>query len=71
MPSPLLATKWVATIKTTDGVTVHLSASREELLKTYAQLLSEFGPEMAAAWRLEEMPVTWECDGRDNCALTS
>lgn len=69
MSMPFPATKWVATIKTDDGKTIHLSASRAELEDTYAKLLTEFGPDMEQAWRLDEMPATWECDGRDGCVL--
>jgi hypothetical protein len=69
MTKSRLDTRWVATIKTEDAMTIHLEGSHEELLATYQLLLTHFGPTMADTWHLVEVPVTWVCDGRDGCQV--
>jgi hypothetical protein len=69
MTKQRLDTRWVATIKTQDAVTIHLEGSREELQATYQLLLAHFGPALADTWLLVEVPVTWACDGRDGCQV--
>lgn len=68
---PAGATKWVATIVTSDNVTSHLFATKDELEATYKMLTGKFGEPKAGnwTWALEEVPATWVCDGRDNCRV--
>lgn len=73
MNQPNLATKWVVTIPTTDGLTIHLlTDSLIEAEDTVMELwiaLGQVPPPDGADIR--EVPATWECDGRDNCQVAA
>lgn len=62
-------TKWVLTIKMLNDPehrVAHAMASEkrfvEKLRKDVGERFGEF-----VEMTIDEMPVTWECDGRDNC----
>lgn len=64
-------TKWVATIKTDDEETVHLEASLAEIAASLVHICKEYGEPRPGQVRVEEVPKTWLCDGRDGCTVQS
>lgn len=63
---PVVDTKWVATMPTADGMTIHAEGTKEEIDNLVAVLALE-QPDQEVT--VEEVPATWDCDGRDNCRV--
>jgi hypothetical protein len=62
----------VVTIKTDDGVTVHVrlnTACERDVL--FGIMAERFGPEILEDVEVTEQPSTWECDGRDGCRVVA
>lgn len=69
--APPGATLWVS-IRTDDGQTFHVrTETGEETDRLCEALVGEFGTEIVGSLRIEWLPLTWECDGRDGCTQTA
>ena len=69
MKGAVATTRWVLTIPTSDGLTVHVLTDTEieaEDLAMSIWLTTGTMPESDGA-DIREVPPMWECDGLDGC----